>query len=71
MEFEVVAVFDLMCSVLFIILHTAWSLTKDLYIEKKSGSAGKKSHNIEKKSLLSQTKRTPVAMEDLDTADLI
>jgi len=45
-QFEVVAVFDLMCSVLFLLLHSAWVLTKDLYLAK----GGKDS--TERKTLL-------------------
>lgn len=33
-SFEVVTVFDLIMSILFFVLHTAWGMTKDLYVNK-------------------------------------
>lgn len=46
-NFEVITMFDIIASILFFILHTAWKLTKDLYVYPKKD-------NDDQKALLSK-----------------
>ena len=47
--YELIAAFDFMISMLFFVLHTAWGMAKDLYIEKGDSS--------DRKALLGETSK--------------